>query len=518
MSCIYEEDCGPDLSISQEEYLKSIYLDSLMVNDPCLISEKCVTGNGRRDIIRFTTLISNIGETDYIVGNPDINPLGFSIENCHEHWHRLGYAEYLLYQDDGQPVPLGFKNGFCLLDIACTSDETTPKYYCDYMGISAGCFDIYDASVECQWLDVTDVPDGKYTMVARINWNRIPDLLGRQEKTYENNWAQACISLDRSSGQLELIIRESCEEYKDCNGEAYGPATVDCAGICGGISHYGDINQDFVLDSLDFATYLDYLSNGGIDSSPCIDLDGSGYISIYDAILLRECLVGYDENNPLHNHCLFPNSIIDIDNEFDIAISDHDRENREVTLSYSSSIDLNAIQIKMEGINRILNFSQVQINNSETISNYNNEIFIINHEEKISTADVFQDLLTFKYDSLLFNEICISNITDIVTYQNQKIDPVKNSSICDMTTSTNEAAKDGKVEVYPNPAYSEIFISTDQDIRDIKVYDINGIKLIDFDIDQNQSFFFNINDLPKGLYWIKLEKVEGFYYQKFVKS
>ena len=214
-SCIYEDNCDPDLTISQEEYINSIYLDSLFVEDACLIEENCVSGSGKRDIIIFTTFISNVGDADYIVGNPNVNSDGFSKDNCHEHWHRLGYAEYLLYEEGGRPYPLGFKNGFCLLDIACTNDKN-PKYYCDYMGISAGCYDVYDANVECQWLDVTDIPDGNYIMVARINWNRLPDQLGRVEKTFDNNWAQACISLDRTTGKLRLTVNESCSEYRDC--------------------------------------------------------------------------------------------------------------------------------------------------------------------------------------------------------------------------------------------------------------------------------------------------------------
>ena len=91
----------------------------------------------------------------------------------------------------------------------------------------------------------------------------------------------------------------------------YGLAIIDCAGICGGASHFGDINQDYVLDSTDYFSYLDLLSNGPQNISSCLDLDGNGKLTVYDALLVADCLDNYNENDPLHNHCPFPKSKLD---------------------------------------------------------------------------------------------------------------------------------------------------------------------------------------------------------------
>lgn len=44
------------------------------------------------------------------------------------------------------------------------------------------------------WISLT-VPSGRYTLVVRVNWNQLPDALGRVEKDFDRNWAQVCFNL-----------------------------------------------------------------------------------------------------------------------------------------------------------------------------------------------------------------------------------------------------------------------------------------------------------------------------------
>ncbi len=91
-------DCpeGPDLLVHQQTLASSIYLTTINSTDACLVAEGCLRGYGQRDIIRFSTRIDNIGEKDYFIGVPAFGNPQFTYDNCHNHFHYDGYAEYLL--------------------------------------------------------------------------------------------------------------------------------------------------------------------------------------------------------------------------------------------------------------------------------------------------------------------------------------------------------------------------------------------------------------------------------------
>ena len=63
----------------------------------------------------------------------------------------------------GTVMRTGHKQGFCLRDSTC-SGSGSPKYTCTDQGVSQGCGDVYDASLGCQYIDITGVPDGSYTL------------------------------------------------------------------------------------------------------------------------------------------------------------------------------------------------------------------------------------------------------------------------------------------------------------------------------------------------------------------
>ena len=224
-SCIYPGDpnCpnGPDLTVVQNDFANSLSLGTINATN-CQVSEGCLTGFGQRTIINFTTHIQNVGNQDYFIGNPTNNPGQFVFGSCHGHWHYQGYAEYDLYDNAGTMLPIGFKNGFCVLDLECNNGGTA-QYGCGNMGISVGCGDIYSSGLDCQWIDITAVDTGDYVLAIKVNWDQSPDAVGHYETDYVNNWAQVCIHIyETAPGVKNFNVLANCNPFIDCAGVVYG--------------------------------------------------------------------------------------------------------------------------------------------------------------------------------------------------------------------------------------------------------------------------------------------------------
>lgn len=147
--------------------------------------EACVGGPGIRKLLRFDVLVHNRGNEDLVVGNPKLRPDLFLWSGCHRHYHFRGAARYELLDASGALVRTGRKQGFCLQDTVPSQigPDTPPRRYdCTNQGIEVGWADWYPAILDCQWIDVTDVPPGDYRL--HVFWN--PDRL-MPETTLDDN-------------------------------------------------------------------------------------------------------------------------------------------------------------------------------------------------------------------------------------------------------------------------------------------------------------------------------------------
>jgi hypothetical protein len=73
---------------------------------------------------------------------------------------------------------VGRKQGFYMIDFTqYCADGTAFAWYDPGTGISPGWSDVYTADTACQWLDVTDTPDGDYTVRVGVDENHIIDEL-----------------------------------------------------------------------------------------------------------------------------------------------------------------------------------------------------------------------------------------------------------------------------------------------------------------------------------------------------
>ncbi|MBX7080199.1 MAG: hypothetical protein K1X88_13475 [Nannocystaceae bacterium] len=173
-----------DVSVVLEQTEASIYTQTLEFSDQsCPVLDMCVGGTGARRLLRFSTITPNLGTADFHVGNPVDNPELFVMSGCGG-WLFANYARYRLLDGEGNEVGNGHKSAFALIDLQPWTDDAGPAQYGfgQDMGISVGWADIYDAGLDCQWVDITGVAAGDYTLELSIN----PDAV-IEEASYDNN-------------------------------------------------------------------------------------------------------------------------------------------------------------------------------------------------------------------------------------------------------------------------------------------------------------------------------------------
>jgi hypothetical protein len=172
--------------------------DSIDVSpNSCELFEGCVDGPGLRRVLRFSTITPNIGSRDLTMGVPSNHPDLFQFSACHAHYHFNGYAGYQLLDGD-DIVAVGHKQAFCLLDWeswAWPGDDNT--YTCGNQGIGRGWYDEYGPYLPCQWIDITDVAPGSYTLRIEVNLPQ-PETSVRTlvERDYTNNVLETPVVID----------------------------------------------------------------------------------------------------------------------------------------------------------------------------------------------------------------------------------------------------------------------------------------------------------------------------------
>ena len=440
--CLYagNPNCplSADLTIDQDYLRQSLYLSDYDNIDACAVAEGCVRGTGLRYLVNFSTKIKNIGISDFFLGqtpaNPTIPSNQFFWDACHNHWHYRGYAEYILYDELGTKIPIGTKNGFCVLDLGCQPGIDS-KYTCINMGITAGCEDVYSANTPCQWIDITGLPAGKYNLVNRVNWDRSPDALGRYEYSYTNNWALACFELTYTGSTPSVEFLTDCTAFVDCTGEIYGDAQPDCEGICNGTALMGDWNQDTLRNQTDVEAYLNtaLVTNQNINS--CRELTNDTGIDVYDAAVLQECSL-YGSNAQhwgLRKPCTFPTS-------FDNSLDD-------VFLSVGK-LDTTAKWVELEMINPITpqigyqcSISGLVIDSIENLApNFHpnlkfnpltNEIIGLSADSSAINKSVSKKpFLRIYYSTSTASMICLDTIRAIVNAKYQKSNGIFGTPLC----------------------------------------------------------------------------------------
>ncbi|TRY55172.1 hypothetical protein DNTS_032661 [Danionella cerebrum] len=181
-------DLVPDpYAIQAGSYVQRVQMYALR----CAAEENCLARSAYspsvrdldyRVLLRFPQKVRNMGTSDFLPVKPRHQ---WDWHSCHQHYHSMeAFSHYdLLDISTGLKVAEGHKASFCLEDTGCERGIHR-RYACTAhtQGLSPGCHDTYAANIDCQWIDITDVPPGNYILKVTVN----PDFLV-PESDFSNN-------------------------------------------------------------------------------------------------------------------------------------------------------------------------------------------------------------------------------------------------------------------------------------------------------------------------------------------
>eukprot|EP00794_Sanderia_malayensis_P020028 gene20028-21991_t len=226
VKCTY---MAPDIVMDIKAMQPSIKVNTWHLRDlKCSMEENCLakTAYARnafidpkanlRRLLVFTSRILNRGTATF---RPNRAKEQWEWHSCHKHYHSMEYfAQYDVIDFHGRRVAEGHKASFCLEDTGC--DYGAMKMYnCTDkgdQGISVGCADNYSNAIDCQWVDITDIKDGNYSLMVHINPKG-----GVVESDYDNNVATCEIHYHDYQVDVGRCGAEPCKQ-RSYGGTGYG--------------------------------------------------------------------------------------------------------------------------------------------------------------------------------------------------------------------------------------------------------------------------------------------------------
>lgn len=150
---------------------------------PADVAEGCAGGADNRTLLAFDHTAWNDGPGNVSLGDPGCpdcesvpnpvctNPLfECSLAGGHNHAHLKNFSDYSVTpQGSSDVIVRGHKEGFCLVNSVCIPNMPTPAPGGACNELSAGCGDFYGSGLGCQYVDVTGLRPGKYSLRVELN-------------------------------------------------------------------------------------------------------------------------------------------------------------------------------------------------------------------------------------------------------------------------------------------------------------------------------------------------------------
>ncbi len=170
---------GPDLVPVGDDLENYRIIYRYFPEDSCALVEQCVNDSGWRRLLQFNATVHNAGPETLFIGpvvaeNP-VNRL-FQYNACHAHYHFSDYADFYFSSEEEN---ISSKQAFCVESTNRLSNNEwaplTHPYTCRFQGVQAGWIDEYLAGLDCQWIDITDVPVDPEGTTYSLGFTSNPD-------------------------------------------------------------------------------------------------------------------------------------------------------------------------------------------------------------------------------------------------------------------------------------------------------------------------------------------------------
>ena len=158
---------APDLTIATPPGSKPSIQSQFFFEGDCSI-EKCVSGRGARRLLMFPLNLANAGDGDMLLalrGAPGVRHVA-----CDDSSFLDDFLRYELIDADGVRRAGGVGD----INVTCYNDylsQSTSPFDCQTLGIEAHSYRSFLVGDSCQWVDITTVPPGQYTLRVSVNSN-----------------------------------------------------------------------------------------------------------------------------------------------------------------------------------------------------------------------------------------------------------------------------------------------------------------------------------------------------------
>lgn len=141
--------------------------------DSCVVQDRCVAGAGWRRLLWMDINLLNEGQAEVLVGDvatllsdpASAAPASTLLEpSLCQSRYQVTHATSVLMGEGNSAVSDQWS--LCLTSSQRGfNDESTPLdspwFTCEYQGVSSGWASLHPGGTQCQWLDITDVPEGE---------------------------------------------------------------------------------------------------------------------------------------------------------------------------------------------------------------------------------------------------------------------------------------------------------------------------------------------------------------------